>query len=87
MINDLSLNKTAGGEIPLKILKKRDFSFHFLTTCIYEVIKNCKFPDYLKLSNIKPIHKKQDQTDKTNYISLQSILPLLSKVFEKVMNI
>ena len=31
IVNDLSLNKAAGGEMPLKILKKCDLCFHFLT--------------------------------------------------------
>ena len=82
----MSSNKAAGGEIPLKILKKCDFSFHFLTNCIDEAIKNKKFPDSLKLSNIVPVHKKKDAIDKTNYRPV-SILPLLSKVSEKVMYI
>ena len=86
IVNDLSLNKAAGREIPQKILKECDFSFHFLTNCINEAIKNKKFPDSLKLSNIVPVHKKKDATDKTNYRPV-SILPLLSKVFEKVMYI
>ena len=38
--------KAAGGETPLKILKECDFSFHFLTNCITEDIKN-KFPSKL----------------------------------------
>ena len=48
MVNNLSSNKTVGGEIPLKILKECDFSFHFLTNCINEAMKNKKFPDSLK---------------------------------------
>ena len=38
IVNNLSSNKAAGGEIPLKILKEYDFSFHFLTNCIKEAI-------------------------------------------------
>ena len=86
ILNDLSSNKGDGGEIPLKILNECDFSFHFLTICINEAIKNKNFPDSLKLSNIVPVHKKKDPTDKTNYRPV-SILPLLSKVFEKVIYI
>ena len=41
-------------------------------------------PDSLNLSNIVPVHKKKDPTDKFNYNPV-SILPLLSKVFEKIM--
>ena len=76
IVNNLSSNKAAGGEIPVKILKECDFSFHFLTNCINEAIKNKNFPDSLKLSNIVPVHKKKDKTDKTNYRPV-SILPLL----------
>ena len=39
-----------------------------------------EFPDPLKLSNIVPVQKKEDSTDKTEPVSL---LSLLSKVFEK----
>ena len=85
IVNDLSWNKAAGGEIPLKILKECDFSFHFLTNCIDEAInKNNEFPSSSKLSNIVPVHKKKDPTNKTNYRPV-CILPLLSRVFEKIM--
>ena len=43
-----------------------------------------KFPDTLKLSDIVPVFKKLDPTDKTNFRPV-SVLPLLSKVFEKIM--
>ena len=43
IVNDLSSNTAAGGEIPLKILKECDFSFHFLTNCINEAIKTTSF--------------------------------------------
>ena len=43
-----------------------------------------KFPDTLKLSYIVPTFKKLDPTDKTSFRPA-SLLPLLSKVFEKFM--
>ena len=64
IVNNLSSNKAAGGEIPLKILKECDFSFHFLTNCINEAIKNKKFPVSLKLSNIVPSIRKKIQLTK-----------------------
>ena len=79
----MSSNKAAGSEIPLKFLKESDFSFHFLTNCINEATKKKKFTDSLKWSNIVPVDKKKDTTDKKNYRPA-SILSLLSKVFEKV---
>ena len=41
--NDFSSNEAAGGEIPLKVLKECDFSFHFLTNCINEAMKTRSF--------------------------------------------
>ena len=44
---------------------------------------NGKFPITLKNANVTPVHKKDDPTDKKN-IRPVSVLPLLSKVFERV---
>ena len=44
---------------------------------------NGKFPITLKNANVTPVHKKDDPTDKTNFRPI-SVLPLLSKVFERV---
>ena len=44
---------------------------------------NGKFPITLKNANVTPVQKKYDPTDKTNFQSI-SVLPLLSKVFERV---
>ena len=41
------------------------------------------FPDSLKCANARPIYKKVDPFDKKNYRPV-SILPLLSKVYERV---
>ena len=41
------------------------------------------FPDELKIVNIVPAFKKEDQNDKTNYRPI-SVLPLFSKKIEKV---
>ena len=84
VIEVLPSNKATAGEIPIKILKESGFTFEYLTSCVNEAILSGKFPDSLKLSNIVPVHKKKDPTDKCNYRPV-SILPLLSKVFEKMM--
>ena len=84
VIEGLPSNKTTAGEIPIKILKESGFTFEYLTSYVNEAISSGKFPDSLKLSNIVPAHKKKDPTDKCNYKSV-SILPLLSKLFEKIM--
>ena len=51
-----------------------------LTNCINGSLTNNKFPDTLKLSDITPVFKKLDPSDKASYRPL-SILPLVSKLF------
>ena len=58
-------------------------SFDELTVCVNYALINGKFPITLKNANVTPVHKKDDPTDKTNFRPI-SVLPLLSKVFERV---
>ena len=84
VVKSLSLDKASAGEILIKILKESKLCFPELTNFINESLTNNKFTDILKLSNITPLLKKLDLSDKTNYREV-SILPLVSKVFEKIM--
>ena len=83
VIKDLKNNKSVGGEIPIQILKENEFTFETLTNCINKSIETGYFPDSLKEANITPIFKKDDLLDKSNYRPV-SILPLISKVFERL---
>ena len=83
VVKNVPSYKVFAGEIPIKILKESRFCFPELTNCINESLTNNKFPDTLKLSDITPVFKKLDPSDKSNY-RLVSILPLVSKVFEKI---
>ena len=65
-------------------MKNSEFCFSELTKCINKTFNENKFPDTLKLSNIVPVFKKLDPTDKANFRPVM-VLPLLSKVFEKIM--
>ena len=47
-------------------------------------ITTATFPDMLKMAEVIPIHKKNDVMDKHNYRPV-SVLPTISKIFEKVM--
>ena len=77
------LNKAAGGEIPVNVLEKSSFTFDEVTICVNYALINGKFPISLKDADVTPVHKKDDPTDKTNFRPI-SVLPVLSKVFERV---
>ena len=47
-------------------------------------IDNKTFPDCLKIASVLPVYKKGDVNDKNNYRPI-SLLPILSKVFEKLL--
>ena len=83
IIKVLQINKAVGGEIPLNILKKSNFSFDELTECVNYTLKNGKFPDSLKNAKLPQFIKKDDPADKVNHCPV-SVLPLLSKIFERV---
>ena len=69
-ISRLDENKTtANGDIPVKILK-----------ICSDIIS--PFPNGLKLADVKPALKKDDTTKKSNYRPI-SILPSVSKIFER----
>ena len=82
-IYGLPQSKSVSGDIPLNVLRSSEFTCSYLTECINEVLQNSKYPESLKLSDIVPVYKKKDPTDKFNFQPI-SILSLLSKVFEKV---
>ena len=48
------------------------------------ILKTGKFPDQWKEANVTPIHKKNDKQLYSNYRPI-SLLPLLAKVFEKIL--
>ena len=48
IIMELKTDKTLSGDIPVKLLKDCDFSFHSPSNCINESIENGTFPDSLK---------------------------------------
>ena len=71
--------------IPVKNLKENvDITGNILHKIIHDAILNCYFPDKLKMADISPNHKKEDMTNKDNYRPI-SILPSISKLFERLM--
>ena len=84
IIKNIRNNKTSGGEIPLNILKQSRFTYKMLTDCINDaIVRENIFPDSLKFADITPVHKKDETINKEN-CRPASVLPLISKIFERI---
>ena len=84
-ILQLDKSKKTSGNIPIKILQLAATNIcDILTSCINSNIANCEFPYELKRADIIPCHKKDDTTNKINYRPI-SLLPTVSKVYEKIL--
>ena len=71
--------------IPIKHLKESSYViYEVLSNIINKEILNGTFPKELKLADITPIHKKGDTTKTKNYRPV-SVLPPVSKLFEKIL--
>ena len=69
----------------LKIIKENSDIFEkVLCSFINDLIKSFTFPSCLKEADVTPIHKKVEKDKKENYMPV-SILPVLSKLFERIM--
>ena len=77
-----SYKATPQGDIPVRIIKENKFTFSKILSEMFNFqIDNNTFLDVLKKADIKPVYKKNDPFDKTNYRPI-STLPVLSKTFE-----
>ena len=82
IIKTWTINKSAGGDILLKLLKECDLTYEKLTNCINNSLSQGFFPDSLKRANITLVSKKNNPVDKENYRPV-GILHLISKVYER----
>ena len=82
----LDVNKASqSSDIPIKVLKQNSDVFsNFLCNSFNNFIKLSTFPEILKHADITPLYKKGKKDIKGNYRPV-SILPNLSKIFEKCM--
>ena len=74
------------GNIPTSCLKEMISVCDKTLTDIWnnEIIAEKIFPDKLKLADVTPVHKKDDATNVRNYRPV-SVLPSVSKVFERLL--
>ena len=87
MVMQLDSSKKTSGSISNKILK---LSVCIICPIITKLVNSCfksgKFPDKLKLAEITPVPKNGDSQSACDYRPI-SILPAMSKLFEKVIAI
>ena len=85
-IQNIDLKKaTTKKTIPPKILKVScNISAKTLHILFNECLITGNFPDNLKLADVTPYFKKKDPLNKANYRPV-SVLPSISKIFEKLM--
>ena len=85
-INQLNTSKpTTLNNIPVKILvETHDVCSHFISKFFNDAVVNSTFPATLKMAEITPAHKKDETTLKENFRPI-SILPSVSKIFERTM--
>ena len=77
---------TQSNEIPNKIIKnKSDIFSKFSQANVKQPIETSTFPEQLKDADVKPVSKKDFETDEKNYRPI-SILPTVSKIYKRCLN-
>ena len=72
--------------IPAKLLKSSsEICSESMQLIFNDCVQNGLFPDLLKLADVTPLHKKEEKARKKNYRSV-SVLPTVSKVFERLLD-
>ena len=85
-IQKLDISKSTRGSIPIKFLKEfSDIYVTLFTDIINNSINDGVFPSTMKLADVTPIFKKDDNTSKKNFRPI-SILSALSKVDERLLS-
>ena len=87
IIRSLSNNKASQEtDMPVAVVKENaEYFAEIICSQFNESINSSRFPLSFKLANITPVFKNESRNHKNNYRPV-SILPLISKVFEKIIN-
>ncbi|CAG9135167.1 unnamed protein product [Plutella xylostella] len=86
LVKSLENKKSCGYDgLPMTVIKDNiDVLATPLAYFYNECISHGIFPDQLKIARILPVHKKGSKTDPSKYRPI-SLLPILSKIFEKIL--
>ena len=85
-VNKLDSSKKTSGEISTDVVKLiSGYSLQHLTYFINKIFSNNEFPGKLNLADLSPIFKSCESIQKGNFRPI-SVLPALSKVFERIMS-
>lgn len=85
IIDKLNVNTSKGiDDIGVKDIKCiKYFILDNLTDCFNKCLTQGKFPESLKIAKVTPVYKSGSKTDPGNYRPI-SVLPVLSKILEKL---
>ena len=88
ILKEVKTNKATGYDlIPPRLVKESaEVLCHSLSALINYILNNGKIPQQWESGEITPVHKKECELSKTNYRPL-TILPSLSEVFEKIVEL
>ncbi|CAM1312392.1 Uncharacterised protein r2_g2279 [Pycnogonum litorale] len=87
MLKSIDSSKAVGNDEhihPALLKDSCDLIAPFLTRLFELIINTGEFPDKMKIAKVTPIYKSGDPTSTSNYRPI-SVLPPLSKIFEKLL--
>ena len=86
-IKKLNPRKVAqSNNVPLKTIKDNtDIFTDYICGFFNKSLNCCKFPSILKSVNVTSVFKKGYRVSKENYLPVSSILPVMSKIFEMLL--
>ena len=85
-VNELSITKSSQTlDILVKIIKENeDLISYFVYNNFNNALSSSQYPNGVKYPDVRAVFKKEDKSDKSNYLPI-SILLKLSKVYQRIM--